>query len=241
MEKLINEIIKNNPEKKDDLVIAYKEILNFCSDSDYEYLFGDILEGEPTIENLTKLISYVNLLTEYNKVCRYFGLLNISRRIDKGYFKEIDGIPYISTRCLYINEGTEKICLPAISFLIVYGMESYKIVIRDCNAFYISIYGLSLLPDFDEKLKEIKKEKSNFPAQKTYLMLDVKRGFYKIGKSANPRHRESTLQAEVPSITIVHIIDINIEKELHNKFKSKRMRGEWFKLLPEDVEYIKSL
>ena len=75
---------------------------------------------------------------------------------------------------------------------------------------------------------------------KTYLMLDILRGFYKIGKSRNPQIRENTLQAEVPTIELLHVIQDDIELYLHEKFNSKRLRGEWFDLSEADVNYIKS-
>ncbi len=75
---------------------------------------------------------------------------------------------------------------------------------------------------------------------KTYLMLDILRGFYKIGKSRNPQIRENTLQAEVPTIELLHVIQDDIELYLHEKFNSKRLRGEWFELSAADVNYIKS-
>ena len=56
-------------------------------------------------------------------------------------------------------------------------------------------------------------------------MLDIFRGFYKIAKSRNPQIRESTLQAEVPTIELIHVIQSDIELYLHEKFNSKRLRG----------------
>ena len=75
---------------------------------------------------------------------------------------------------------------------------------------------------------------------KTYLMHDILRGFYKIGKSRNPKVRENTLQAELPTIQLTHVIERDIESYFHKKFNSKRVRGEWFSLSKEDVSYIKS-
>ncbi|MHA2096659.1 MAG: GIY-YIG nuclease family protein [Candidatus Hodarchaeales archaeon] len=31
------------------------------------------------------------------------------------------------------------------------------------------------------------------------------------------------------------------EKELHNRYHSKRIRGEWFDLNQKDIDYIKTL
>lgn len=75
---------------------------------------------------------------------------------------------------------------------------------------------------------------------KTYLMQDTFRGYYKIGKSKDPKVREGTLQAEVPTIELLHVIQSDIEIYLHKKFDSKRLRGEWFDLSEADVNYIKS-
>ena len=75
---------------------------------------------------------------------------------------------------------------------------------------------------------------------KTYLMKDFFRGVDKIGKSINPQVRERTLQSEVPTIELVHVIDEDIEKHLHEKFSAKRIRGEWFNLSNNDLNYITS-
>ena len=75
---------------------------------------------------------------------------------------------------------------------------------------------------------------------KTYLMKDFFRGVHKIGKSINPQVRERTLQSEVPTIELVHVIDEDIEKHLHEKFSPKRIRGEWFNLSINDLNYITS-
>jgi len=77
-----------------------------------------------------------------------------------------------------------------------------------------------------EQLQEVKK---------TYVMLDNKNGCYKIGVSNNPTYRESTLQSEKPYISLIMTKEDNIEKELHNKFNNKRIRGEWFSLSQEDL------
>lgn len=75
---------------------------------------------------------------------------------------------------------------------------------------------------------------------KTYLMKDENTGFVKIGKSIHPQKRESTLQSEKPVISLFKVCDKLIESELHNKFKNKRIRGEWFDLTKEDITYILS-
>jgi hypothetical protein len=88
------------------------------------------------------------------------------------------------------------------------------------------------------------KSKSSNIYTKIYLIKDDKTGFHKIGRSANPRARERTLQAEVPSYKLIwqsDFVDIELEKTIHNKFASKRIRGEWFNLTKDDIKYIKDL
>ena len=79
----------------------------------------------------------------------------------------------------------------------------------------------------------------------TYLMIDLKSGFHKIGISSDPNYREKTLQSEQPQIeTVIHRKFINrklakdFETELHRKYDYKRTRGEWFDLNPMEINEI---
>jgi hypothetical protein len=92
----------------------------------------------------------------------------------------------------------------------------------------------------DAVILNCKSENKITVPMKTYLMKDFFRGFHKIGKSINPQVRERTLQSEVPTIELVHVIDEDIEKHLHEKFSAKRIRGEWFNLSNNDLNYITS-
>jgi len=75
-----------------------------------------------------------------------------------------------------------------------------------------------------------------------YVMKDESNGFYKIGKSINPSIRESTLQAEKPSVTLIFSYSATSkhERELHKMFAEKRLRGEWFRLNQDDLSQIKT-
>lgn len=75
-----------------------------------------------------------------------------------------------------------------------------------------------------------------------YLMLNVRNGQIKIGQSIDPKFREKTLMGQEPSIHVISawIAPISVEKELHRKFESKNIRGEWFNLTFKDCEIIKS-
>ena len=102
-----------------------------------------------------------------------------------------------------------------------------------------------ILVSFNSEIEFYKSEKHKIDLQKnesveckTYLMKDTTNNFYKIGYSTNPEQRESTLQSEKPTIKMVKVWDKFIEKELHEKYKDQRVRGEWFKLTPTQVKYI---
>lgn len=72
-------------------------------------------------------------------------------------------------------------------------------------------------------------------------------GYYKIGKtSCDIGDRLSGLQTGNPfPLTVVANIvrtdSSGLEVYLHNRFKHKRVRGEWFSLSDSDIEYIKNL
>jgi hypothetical protein len=77
---------------------------------------------------------------------------------------------------------------------------------------------------------------------KVYVMIDKNTGYYKIGRSSNPLKREKTLQSEKPTIELLfhHDARISNEKELHDMFSDKRVRGEWFDLNGSDLSIIRN-
>ena len=76
---------------------------------------------------------------------------------------------------------------------------------------------------------------------KVYVMIDKNTGYYKIGRSKNPLRREKTLQSEKPTIEMLFNYDARVkdEKLLHDIFKQKRVRGEWFDLNGSDLIKIR--
>ena len=79
-----------------------------------------------------------------------------------------------------------------------------------------------------------------------YLMIDTTNNHHKIGISNNPIYRERTLQSEKPTIELVtskkfpsRQIALSIERALHETFKAKNIRGEWFVLNEMEVNEIK--
>ncbi len=80
-------------------------------------------------------------------------------------------------------------------------------------------------------------------SQYVYLMHNQRNGYYKLGRSVNPGYREKTLQAEEPEISLIAkwLAPAQVEKQLHTAFASKRVRGEWFELSPDDLSIIRQL
>ena len=74
-----------------------------------------------------------------------------------------------------------------------------------------------------------------------YLMRDLKTGFHKIGFSQSPKVREKTLQAQEPLIELLFAFQgtMRDERDLHEQFNAKRLRGEWFDLNEAEVSEIK--
>ncbi len=93
----------------------------------------------------------------------------------------------------------------------------------------------------EEELKK-KEEESCW----VYLMHDLANNAYKIGISNKPEYRERTLQSEKPSIEKLaakqfptRAIAKAFEASLHKVYAMRHMRGEWFKLEPNEVEDVK--
>jgi hypothetical protein len=95
-------------------------------------------------------------------------------------------------------------------------------------------------PNARHKLEMKKlKEELRFRNMKIYLMKH-KNGLVKIGASINPKSREKTLQAEDPNLEIFFEApgSFELERKLHLRFSEQRVRGEWFNLKENDVEWI---
>lgn len=76
-----------------------------------------------------------------------------------------------------------------------------------------------------------------------YVMIDHHTGHYKIGRSDSPTKREATLLSQKSSIELLFYFSgtIKQEKILHQVFEEKWVRGEWFALTEDDLEFIKNI
>lgn len=70
-----------------------------------------------------------------------------------------------------------------------------------------------------------------------YLMVNDDTALIKIGTSKKPGYREKTLHSQEPAIQLIAVWECSkkFEKELHKKYSHKRIRGEWFRLLLQDL------
>lgn len=103
----------------------------------------------------------------------------------------------------------------------------------------------------EEELKKLpKKKRDNSSEQEdlkvgfVYLIKHGSRNEYKIGKTYDPLRREGEIRLQLPEkIKPIHYIETDdpsgIEAYWHNRFKEKRINGEWFKLLGDDVKTFK--
>lgn len=71
-----------------------------------------------------------------------------------------------------------------------------------------------------------------------YIMRDTTNHYLKIGFSKSPKYRESTLQAEKPTIELVRYFKGTMAQEqaAHRILAKYRIRGEWFQVSLEQAE-----
>ena len=79
-----------------------------------------------------------------------------------------------------------------------------------------------------------------------YLIKNKDTGHMKIGIAKDIKQRLKALQTgSVSELEVLSLIysetPYTLEKNLHNRFASKRLRGEWFNLEGSDIEYIMKL
>lgn len=92
--------------------------------------------------------------------------------------------------------------------------------------------------------KESDEELSNSDEVIGHVYLLKHDNVYKIGKSIDATRRYKEIKIQMPYITDqVHVIETDdpsgIEAYWHNRFKDKRLEGEWFKLKASDVKAFK--
>lgn len=144
---------------------------------------------------------------------------------------------------VYFFKPTKTRFVPSLIFDRSWRNDIYPTVkgdVYDINLNKIDFYNFEICIT---QLTEITKESEYFKNKITcvYIMIDKNTGYYKIGRSKNPKARERTLQSEKPTIEIIFSSEAKVkdEKTLHDMFNHKRVRGEWFDLNGSDILKIK--
>jgi Meiotically up-regulated gene 113 len=96
--------------------------------------------------------------------------------------------------------------------------------------------------DNHQDLNNVNSEVSSIKLGFVYLLRHDK--VYKIGKSVDVTRRYKEIKLQMPyQMDEIHVIETDdpsgIEAYWHNRFRDKRLEGEWFKLSAEDVKIFK--
>ena len=210
-----------------------------------KHCYGIWLLDDKTDNNY--LLFYINNRTELSGlVCRFKisdkkrndFTLGFAKVINQEYPKDNDLIEVFNTFQNHIRTMLEKLNRFTYGNEIPY--KNGKLIVKNK-------VGIDYVPFVDKKeaFKDIfSTDNENLSAEdgnKIYLMFNPRNGYTKIGRSIKPKVREKTLQGEDPETEIIALWNSpkTIEKELHNKFSEKRIRGEWFNLGISDLLEIK--
>lgn len=76
-------------------------------------------------------------------------------------------------------------------------------------------------------------------------VLKAESGLYKIGKAKDYRDRLKTFTVKLPFEVAYELViatedNSKLERELHEQYKDKRVRGEWFSLTAHDLTHIRT-
>jgi predicted GIY-YIG superfamily endonuclease len=136
--------------------------------------------------------------------------------------------------------------------LVLFGREDFVRILMTYASHFETIMeeNIPSWKDGLDVMEDSEKPQSNNKSKASecfvYLMKDTSNGYYKIGISSKPEYREKTLQSEKPTIDLIETKSYPsremaraIELALHNLFKEKRLRGEWFSLDDTDVQHVK--
>lgn len=95
--------------------------------------------------------------------------------------------------------------------------------------------------DSTQAAEKHRNKKRNGSVKSDLYLMQHANGLTKIGRASNPKAREKTLQAEDPRLCLIFEASGKgyLEKNLHSQFEQYRIRGEWFNLSSDMVEWIK--
>lgn len=90
-------------------------------------------------------------------------------------------------------------------------------------------------------LSLIRKDLNRKEVVRTYLIRDNENGYIKIGRTKQIERRFRSLKSVYEDITILYLLDKDVEKELHHKYELYRLEGEWFHLSEIQISDIVDL
>jgi len=144
--------------------------------------------------------------------------------------KHLNNANFPDSSTFYKNLGLTK----NLAFTILQHIKDkkgYDDVVKICNLIV-------------EKYQKINETPETDKAESGFVYLGFQHGDYKIGfaEDLNRRRDDITLLGSEP-IKWLHEIETDdmrgVERYWHNRFKSKRLRGEWYKLNSSDVKAFK--
>ena len=227
---------KNNIEKFRKIV---KESFG-CSDEVYCYLFTEnILSKEDFLRDF--FVDVFKYQTDYAGI---YSIKDSDIDLDiycskKTYKEKIQYVRYFYKELLdlyyYCDEVIEEVSEAYMDKQFnLYTEKWINEMLKDEYILYLKKLNRELTQSAYEKNRKSKET----IIQRTYILKDNNTGFYKIGKSINPKERERTLQSEKPTIKMVKEFKTDIESKLHKKYSEHRVRGEWFDLNNVQLKYI---
>lgn len=179
--------------------------------------------------NIKDKNQYEKVIELLSEVKNFYSLINMNFDLFDYKIDFIDEEPYINFSILMdflfpISEIGEdhKFINDFIMFVI---KNKVKV---DFNSFYFSV----------ENIKNYIKYLSEKRLVFTYIMKDNSSNLYKIGRSRNPIFREKTLLGQIPNIILEFLVPFNIENRIHREIKNKRIRGEWFNLNNNELNFL---
>lgn len=186
---------------------------------------------------------------------RQMGMFAVYQRTNDGYFNATDLLKQMEESPIDIIEEykKEEICGACYDYtdngiFIPYHVLVHLMSIIRPDLFldahllcmsddYISKISLNNEDNvFERCFKNFGHNKENISIY-TYIMTDDT-GLYKIGRSSNIKGRLKQLSIGNSSLKLLFYIEGDYEKELHDKFANKHVKGEWYNLNKSDLKWI---
>jgi len=158
-----------------------------------------------------------------------------STEVNKKFIKkETNRIYELVYNSIYLNSSYSKEDCEHIANTV---SELFNTTLNESIKKYNELQSKELIELLMGSMKEDKNKKSK--SFKTYLA-HSHNDIYKIGKTSQENIEKRINEIQSPyKLQIVAVCSKDVENELHKKYHSKRLNGEYFKLSYEDIQDIK--